>query len=248
MASLSIAERCELIDKIELPPVEHHTAPDERGTMYSEGDTKGKVIGGSVMRQEPSLSPQQQTDVAYSTLLAQLAADHKDERHSLTWYDEYMRVMSLIGWRTQKLDFTEYHGGVGSKMSDIILRLLSSVLSAEQLKDLKIILNSLKDPQNVESNFLFNKKAASGTKATFQVSDSYVDSGNFVAMDFVASQFNGERDVLDVLGLTFDSSSMSMYKSVNKFELNEDLYSTVREQVRAKLGDRAKAEIKDIQI
>ncbi|XP_065831102.1 uncharacterized protein [Oscarella lobularis] len=248
MASLGIAERCDLIDQIELPPVEHHTAPDEREVRYSEGDTEGKVIGGSVMRQEKSLSPQQQTDVAYSTLLAQLAADSKDKGHSVEWYREYMRVMSLIGWRSEKLDFSEIHGKLGQKLSEIILNLLSSILSAEQIKDLEIILNSLKDPQNVESNFLFNKKAASGTNATFQISDAYIGTRGGAAMHFLASQFNGKREILDVLGIKFDSSSMSMYMSVSQFELNEDIYGGVREQVRAKLGDRAKTEIKGIQI
>lgn len=220
-------------------------------TLETSGKKAGYVDAGSLVSFVAGLSGQNQADVLNSTLLAQLAANKKFDREADTknWYQYYRTVLENVGWVLQEFDFTEVTASGDTFTADkVILDVLGAIATGAEAAVVTETMNALKALSDDDGRMvLFSHNAHSLHKGSFQVAVATL-SGGVVVMRIGAVYFSSTQSVTRVLWFGFSKSNSSMYKGGQTIDLNEDVYSRVREQIIQKLGDRAQTFVANLDI
>src|SRR3954470_20599494 len=102
----SPAQRQSFIDSLEVPEVPKSiaSAPHRAAALRGGEAPQSFVNAGSLLSFVSGISPQNQTDVLNSTMLAQIAADKKFDREQSTieWLKFYRQILEQLGWVSQE--------------------------------------------------------------------------------------------------------------------------------------------------
>lgn len=223
------------------------------GNRHIAGSPKaeGFVDAGSLVSFTSQLNGQHKEDVLNSTLLAQLAANKKYDRYSQTedWYKFYTDVMSNIGWVMQSFKFDEYKSTQQDfKISQVVLQLLSALIGSD--KELMEVVKETLDglAKSKEGVTLFSSNSTSRKYGNFQILPCTVDKGNQVNVGFIASHFRASQVDSNYFFFSYAKQDITLFKSGQVFTLNEGVYAHVREEVKKKLGKRAKDFVHNLDI
>jgi hypothetical protein len=99
----------------------------------------------------------------------------------------------------------------------------------------------------VDKLTLFDHASATGTSGAFQIGVA-TETNNLVAMSQAAFYFRAHSNVTRVLWFKFSTKDSAVYQSRQGITLNSEVYATVRDTARQKLGDRAQHFIADLEI
>lgn len=217
----------------------------------TEGKPEAYVDNGSLVSFVNNVPDQQRVDVLNSSLLAQLAANKKHDPYNDTenWFKFYAKVMKNIGWVIQDFEFTEYKTSkMDFKLSQLTLQILSGLVGGKKeiMKVLKGTLDSLAKDANGVS--LFSSKSSSANKGKFLIAPCAVDSSKQVTVALLGLHFEAPQNEKNFLFFTWKSSSMKVWVSTQTCTLNEDLYQQVRDDIRKKLGDKAKTNVLKLEL
>jgi len=114
------------------------------------------------------------------------------------------------------------------------------------MKVLKDTLDGLaKDTEGVS---LFSSKSSSANKGKFLIAPCAVDSSKQVTVALLGHHFEAPQNAENFFFFTWKSSSMRLWVSTQTCTLNEDLYQQVRDDIRQKLGDKAKTNILKLEL
>lgn len=217
----------------------------------TEGKPEAYVDNGSLVSFVSNVPSQQRVDVLNSCLLAQLAANKKHDPYndSENWFKFYAKVMKNVGWVIQDFEFTDYKTSeIDFKLSQLTLQILSELVggNAEIMKVLKGTVASLaKDPGGAS---LYGSKSTSGNKGKLLIAPCAVDSSKQVTIALLGLHFEAPQNEENFFFFTWKSSSMKLWVSTQTCTLNEDLYQQVRDVIRQKLGDKAKTNIRELEL
>jgi len=222
-----------------------------KGYIAGSPKSEGWVDAGSLVSFTSQLTAQHKEDVLNSTLLAQLAADKKYDRFSQTedWYKFYTEVMGKIGWVMQSLKFDKYNSTEKDfKISQVVLQLLRALIGGDE--ELMLVVKETLDglAKSAGGVTLFSSKSASAKHGNFQILPCTVDKSNQVNVCFLASYFQTTKVDSNYFFFTYAKQDITLFKSGQVFTLNEGVYSKVREEVKKKLGKRAKDFVDDLDI
>ena len=207
------------------------------------------VDAGSLVSFTAGVKPEQKSDVMNSTLLAQLAANKKYNREINTreWYTEYREVLENIGWVVQEFSFVEMDTkGSSFSVQDVVVKVLGAIASGNQLA----VAVALVDHRHGGTDgrvVLFEKETHSLHQGCFQIAAA-TSSNGVVVMKMGAFYFSTQEDVKNVLWWRFKSNNTRFYTGSQVINLDNDVYSRVRDLVINKLGDRAEAFVRNIEI
>lgn len=221
------------------------------GGIVADQKSEAEVDAGSLTSFTSELQGQQKEDVLNSTLLAQLAANKRYNRFDDTenWYKFYTDVMGQIGWVMQSLAFNQYKSSQASfKISDVVLQLLSALIGDEPelLAVVKETLDSL--ASSADGLTLFSSCSCSAKQGNFQILPCTVDKSNQVSVGFIGFYFTASQVAKNYFFFSYANQDISLFKSAQVFTLNESIYSQVREEVKKKLGNKAKDFIHNLPI
>lgn len=184
-------------------------------------------------------------------MLAQLAANKKYDRFTQAedWYKFYTDVLGNIGWVMQSLKFDKYSSTQQDfKISQVVLQLLSALAGGDEelINVVKETLDGLaKSPEGVT---LFSSNSTSENHGNFQILPCTVDKSNQVNVCFLGSSFQASQVDSNYFFFTYSKQDITLFKSGQVFTLNEDVYAQVREEVKKKLGKRAKDFVHNLDI
>lgn len=233
---------------------EHCTlqSPAESGVSTANGFREGFVDAGSLVCFNSNVHPEQKYDVLESTLFAQLTANAKYNRFtdSNNWYKFYNKVMAKVGWLTQ--EFVSFDECISFppvfKISDVVIEIFSRELGdeGERIRVVKDTIDRLK--QSDEGLNLFDSNSTSDKNGNFQILSCTVDKSNQVSVAFLGSHLKSSEIAPNYFFAKMKKNDVHLFKSNQVFTLNEDVYSQVREEVKKKLGKRAKDFIRNLKI
>lgn len=214
-------------------------------------EEQGLVDAGSLVSFTGEISVMHRSDVLNSTLLAQLAADNKYDRLKDTesWYNYYVSVLVSVGWVIQDFKFGPYSpSGESLQISKAIINILQSILSDSDIAVVKKTVDALQSTGNQSWWKVFDHESCDSSKnGNFQVALSKESSGQ-VVMGLACVYFTAKSAQDRWFWFSYGSSNISLFSETQEVTLNEDMYSTVRQEVIDKLGDNIKKFIGDLHI
>lgn len=211
------------------------------------------VCGGSLVSFVANLKDQQKNDVLNSSLLAQLAANKKFDREkdTINWYRFYTQVMENVGWVIQGFKFTNYQSSQASfSLSQVTLQILSGIIGVTNKKEIMNVVKATLDglSKSTEGARLFDSKSAFGNYGNFQIMPCQTDDSGQVTMALMGFYFEANRQVGNFFFYEWNKQDMNLYSGTQACTLNEEIYATVRDAVVKKLGEKAKNEVKNLDI
>lgn len=220
-------------------------------------DKDAFVCLGSTVTAAPSATPgqelteQNKADVLNSTLLAQLAATNKYDRHkeAMKWYEFYRTVLENIGWVAKKFEFKGHTMRNDNFSADeVVFEILKNLVSQDVLGLITATFSGLKDLGEGSSQVKMYEGAASGDhNGNFQAFPIYPDQLG-VGMAFAGYELVTTETITRFLWFKFSSKSTKITAAAEAVQLNEQVYATVREAILAKLGKAANDFVDGIEI
>jgi hypothetical protein len=221
-------------------------------TSKAKPPGKDNVDGGSLVSFVSDVSPQARSDALNSTLLAQLAATYKFNRFTQTedWYNFYTKVLGGVGWVLQSFDFEQYSAsGSTLKISDAIVDIATRTLSGPEVESIQTCIEALKSSDNTPWYDIFAKHSSGPSgNGNMQIGPCAQDSSGQLVMGLGCFYFSGVSTDERFFWIEYNSSTVHLFKAVQKSTLDNDVYKQVREAVIKKLGDNAKSMIHSLDI
>lgn len=238
------------IDSLELAEPRGPVLP-VREMVLADTKQSASVDAGSLISFVAGLTAQQKSDTLNSTLLAQLAANKKYDREKQTqeWYKFYRNVLENVGWVIQEFSFSKFEaGGSTASVDEVVINVLSAIASGNELAVAISMVQAMKKlPTSDGRAVLWEQESHNASQGNFQIGTA-VDSSGVVVMKLGAFHFTTKEEVTRVLWFKWSGSQSQMYKATQSINLNNDVYSRVRQQVIDKLGDRATQFVADLDI
>lgn len=251
MDMLKIDERLDFIDSLELDQSLKALSPANYMSEPSNNDPAAYVDAGSLTSFVAGVSAQHKSDALNSTLLAQLAANKKFNREvsPVDWYTFYKTVLENVGWVVQNWEFTKYNAsGTSFTVDAVIAELLAAIATSDDKAIIDEAINAVKALDNGDGRLvLWEQNSSHLSKGNFQIS-ACSESDGVLVMKIGAFYFSTDETVTNVLWFTFSSTQTELYKGGQTINLNEDVYSKVRQTVIDKLGVKAQDFVGDLDI
>ncbi|MET7258945.1 hypothetical protein [Dyadobacter fermentans] len=189
------------------------------------------------------VSDQRRQDVLHSVLLAQLAANKKfpEEDQIKDWYDEFVNVLSNIGWAFQSASFTPFTSeGSTIEVDKAIIDLVASAVGGSALVPLVTkTLDAIKGLSDTSGKFIaFEKNTHTATKGAFQIGIAQ-EVNNTVALQLGTFLITSSDTIKQILFFKSSTSRTTLEFCSRVGTLDETTYATVRDAVQAKLGLKA---------
>ena len=218
----------------------------------TENQESASVNAGSLTSFTGKMTGERKSDVQNSTLLAQLAADKKFDRmkDAMNWYKFYIDVLSNVGWVTSAFAFDKYtSGGTTVKLDEAVIGILSAIATGDEIAIVKATMNSLQAlGDDTKQMRIWNSNASDGNNGNFQIFPVSQEANGDAVMMMDGMQFVAHESHGRFLWWSWQSNQINIQRAANKFVLDNDVYSQVRQQIIDKLGDKAKTFIAELDI
>jgi len=99
-----------------------------------------------------------------------------------------------------------------------------------------------------EALTLFNSNSSSLKNGNFQILAGTFDKNDQISAFFLGSYFKSNEIVRNYFFENMKTNDLHLFKSVQVITLDEDVYAQVREDVKKKLGKRAKDNVINLHI
>ncbi|WP_377482001.1 MAG: hypothetical protein P2A85_29585 (plasmid) [Microcoleus anatoxicus] len=215
-------------------------------TAATDGNAKSAQINvGCLCVFSEGLTVQNKSDVMNSTLLAQLSANQSFDRFAapMDWYNYYINLLGNIGWNIPAWSNQTIPETSPMNWEEAVLRTMASIETGDAMALAKA---GMKATQGLESNSkgmkIWSANSSSETNGNFQIMPVMPMNGTVVA---VTSGIHFQSTMSQGAFLSW-SMNFAIQGGCVKAELNEDIYSKVRQQIIDKIGNRAMTNVADI--
>lgn len=220
-------------------------------TVDQSTDEKAYFDNKSIMSFVAGVSPDSRQDVLDSTLLAQLAAGHlyPDPENLKEWYAKYTEVLNNIGWTVQTNEFSEVtSSGSLFEMKNAILGIVSAAFGGNYLAIVTKVMDALQSLSDTDSKIVaFEKNTHSAGKGTFQLAMAEEVNGT-VTLHMAGFILSATSEVKHILFFSSSKEKATVSSNSMACTLSKEVYATVRNTVKQKLGDKAQQYIAEIVI
>lgn len=205
-----------------------------------EGAAESYVDNKSLVSFVSEVSAQNRKDILNSTLLAQRAADKKfpDPVDVIKWYETYIDVLTNIGWVIESQDFSKFSSeNTLFEMEDVVISILTAMVGQNYIAIIKSTLDALKSLSDDDNKIkLFESNTHNFQKGNFQIGLANEHNGA-VTMQIGAFMVSSTDEIKRILFFNAgkDKSELSYYAI--RCTLNDEIYSIVRNDILAKLGN-----------
>ncbi len=209
------------------------------------------VDAGSIVTFDGNVSRQTQEDVLNSSLLAQVASDHRHDRATevIDWHNYYSHIMNKIGWSDQGFKWQKYTSPEATfTMNEAIVDIANSILTDQEVQIVVDALDALlKLPKEGSHRMVFDHSAMTDETASFRISVCNQDNDT-VTMKSMAFYFDVKQQDTNILLNNFNSASNPLNQAIVSQTLNRQFYDQIRASVVAKLGPDAAHYVLDLDI
>jgi hypothetical protein len=199
------------------------------------------IVAGSLVCVSADVPVQAQEDCINSTLLAQLAATHQHDRmtDAADWYSAYIDVLANVGWDAQSFAFGTFAtNGDAFTLDQPILQYIALLGTDNEVANVAIAVTTLKGlSKNDKRLVLWESQSHAQRQGNVQVI-SVTMADTMPVIKLGAFSFDTPNDVSSLLFYSFDASAEVLSQAAQTMNLNMDVYSGVRDQVKQKLGSK----------
>lgn len=245
MPALAIADRLSFVNNLKLPD-----PPPTPPTPPTPGAPSASVDGATVISFVGSVDPQSQSDALNSTLLAYLSANAQYDpiKETVNWYSTYRQTLLAVGWDPQDFDFTQYTASAATlKIDQVVLEIVTALVGVGA--ELAVVEAALQALQNLPSTSgimqIWNTQSHTENSGNFMMNVANETNG-VMSLGISAFYFTTTETVHEVFFTTYSSDAMSLFESSQNMTLDNDIYSSVRAQIVAKLQPYAQAYVAKI--
>jgi hypothetical protein len=217
----------------------------------STDEDKAYLDNKSIVSFVAGVSPENRQDILDSTLLAQLAAGHlyPDPKDLKQWYEKYTEVLRNIGWSIEANEFSEVaSSGSLFDMKNVILSIISAAFGGNYIAIVTKVLDAMKELSDSDNKIVaFEKNTHSLGKGTFQMA-IVEEINNAVALRMAGFIISTSNVVKRILFFSSKDEQSTVSSNLMACSLNKEVYATVRNTVKQKLGDKTQQYIAEIVI
>lgn len=201
-----------------------------------------QVNVGSLCSFSEDLSVQNKADVMNSILLAQLAANKAHDRfkYPMNWYSFYTNVLQNVGWNNPSFSFSSTSLKTPINWEDLVLQDFEGLGGMELAKKAIGVAQAL--TMDSKAMTIWSKNSSNGDNGNFQIMSLMSENATVVA---TIGGIIFQSTMIQDRFLSW-STNFAIQNAASKFELNEDIYGKIRQQVIDKLGDAPKTNVADV--
>ncbi|QAA81235.1 hypothetical protein EI546_05605 [Aequorivita sp. H23M31] len=241
----------ELQDPIAAYPAPRVTRGKFNKAMDLANSEQSFVADKTIVSFVAGVSPQYQKDVLNCTLLAQMAANKKYKNGSgdtLKWYQEYIDVLSKLGWVVESADVNTYEAkGSIVKVENVVIDILVSAFGNSYLNIITKTLNALKTSKESKKLIAFETNTNDVQKGCFQLATA-VEENSSIMMEVGTFLLSSSNKIKQILFFEFERDKTKLEYINRRATLNVDIFSKYRNDVAAKLDDKVGKYISEIDI
>jgi hypothetical protein len=202
------------------------------------------VVGSDVISFVKGVTPEQRNDIVNASLLAQLVANKKIAQPKtlsdvVDWYEEYLDVLSHVGFVIQDKGFAEYEERSKDFEAHKAILDIATVLLAGAPAALAVVKATLGALEKMAGDSpwitLFNRESRSAKTARFQVSLVDGDPSAQLLLTLIAFGLEARTDVTQVLFFKFGHTEVKLQHHSGKVTIDAPVLASVRGQIADKL-------------
>ncbi|MFJ3482945.1 hypothetical protein ACIPL1_06130 [Pseudomonas sp. NPDC090202] len=216
------------------------------------------VVGSAILGFTEGVSDQNRQDIMDCFLLAQLKANKEfaNEVGSEKWFGSFRTVLNQLGLGSWNWSYSRYQSGDKKfTMDQTGLQVLASAIAAASLPGpatlamLKVAADTIAALQAREKPLgIFERQARTHNGASFAMGACSQSATGEACVAMGAVSFDTASTVTNVLFWDWHSADVNVHRGEDNLVLNSVQYGVVREEVRKKLGDKAKQAIAEFDI
>ncbi|MBC6996558.1 hypothetical protein QWY85_09425 [Neolewinella lacunae] len=235
----------DFINALELAPL-----PDDlpqrtsRGLQNAEVEVdkdQAFINNKSLVSFAAGISPKYRQDVLDSTLLASLAADRKfpDNSNPRAWYDFYVKVLSSIGWTTDRNENKAYTSAEAEfDVNQAVIEIMTAIAGGPGVQAILIAktLTALKGLADEDGKIrLFEKRAKGLDTSNFQVGVA-TESAEAVSLNVSNFYFENIQGSRKVIFFRWGGDRAALNYQFFQGTLNTQVYADSRPLVKQKIA------------
>jgi len=232
------------ISGLELARVTHPLESNGLESLASSNEAAdaGYLVYKGLQSFAAGLSVQGREDVLNSLLLAQRAATKAfpNEDNIFEWYKKYFEVLENVGWVWEGNDFSIFESGKTKfEVDKAILEILGAAVTGTQLAILIKTLEAVKNMADGDNRItFFERNTHTLHKGSFQLGVANEERG-VVSLTANAFVLTTRTTITKILFFTSVKKDADLKYCLAKATLNAGVYDGYREQIKAKLSDKA---------
>lgn len=247
----TLQNRHEFLSDIEMVP--HKMTPiNVKVTPPKDFDGEAYMVGSEVTYIQKNTPARQKQDLLNSKLLAQLAANKEADKLSdaETWYKKYIEVLENIGYAINDFQFVDSSkSSLQLRVDKELIELIGAILTGNEIIGLKAAMDSLKSLEDENGKItLFNQNVTDEKGGKFQISAGKINADGNLVVSMGAYYTHKHDDRGNFLWFNWGQLKIEIFAASQVMELDEEIYSSLRDKVIEKLGDHAQSFIHELNI
>lgn len=216
---------------------------------FNAQKTQTMVVASDVVSFVKGVSTERRQDIVNSSLLAQLVASKQvpDRTNVTQWYKAYFEVLQNIGWVIQDHSFSSYSEEAnGLEAHEAILKIAGAFLGGTPAA-LAIVMTTLEALKSMDASkpwmTIFDRETKHANTGHFQIALAEQGDNDQSMVSLMAFSLKAESTVTQILFFKIRKDEVQLEKCAGKVTINDEVLSSVREQVKQKLSAHTSAYI-----
>ena len=208
---------------------------------FNAQKTQTMVVASDVVSFVKGVSSERRQDIVNSSLLAQLVANKQvpDKTNVTQWYKTYFEVLQNIGWVIQDHSFSSYtEEANGLEAHEAILKVAGAFLGGAPAA-LAIVMSTLEALKSMDSSkpwmTIFDRETKHANTGHFQIALAEQGDNDQFMVSLMAFSLKAQSSLTQILFFKIRKDEVQLEKCAGKVTINDEVLSSVREQVKQKL-------------
>lgn len=232
----------EFVNAAKLPSLTRGPVDGSRELIdFNAQKTQTMVVASDVVSFVKGVSSERRQDIVNSSLLAQLVASKQvpDRTNVTQWYQAYFDVLKNIGWVIQDHSFSSYtEEANGLEAHEAILKVAGAFLGGTPAA-LAIVMSTLEALKSMDDSkpwmTIFDRETKHANTGHFQIALAEQDDDQFM-VSLMAFSLKAQSSLTQILFFKIRKDEVQLEKCAGKVTINDEVLSSVREQVKQKLA------------
>lgn len=233
----------EFINAAKLPSPTRGAVDGSRELIdFNAQKTQTMVVASDVVSFVKGVSTERRQDIVNSSLLAQLVASKQvpDRTNVTQWYQAYFDVLKNIGWVIQDHSFSSYtEEANGLEAHEAILKIAGAFLGGTP-GALAIVMSTLEALKSMDDSkpwmTIFDRETKHANTGHFQIALAEQGDNDQFMVSLMAFSLKAQSSLTQILFFKIRKDEVQLEKCAGKVTINDEVLSSVREQVKQKLA------------
>ncbi|MDB5203097.1 MAG: hypothetical protein JWQ27_2506 [Ferruginibacter sp.] len=233
------------------PAAEFPGAKGANGDLASEGVEQSFLNAKSLVSFVTDVQGQRRNDVLNSVLFAQLAANKQfpNDEQIMDWYKAFIHVLNTLGWVIEAAEFSTFKASKDIfEVENAIIDILTTAFGGSFMTVIAKTMSSIKDLSDGNGSITaFEKNTHSLSKGAFQIGVA-MEENDTVSLQLGTFLLTSSNEIKKILFFKSSKDKTRLDYCSRKGTLNEDVYGSIRETVKARLGEKTSQFIAEVEI